>query len=313
MKFVVVGTGGVGGYFGAKLATGGEDVWFMARGKHLAAMRAAGLHVHATDGDMVVPAGKMTDAVAEIGPADVVLFCVKSYDTESAARLLGPIVTKDSIIISLQNGVSNEEMIQKIIPERIIFGGVAYIYSLITAPGVITETGGPKKIVFGPMTSSPHTIARSTQILEVMLHTGIHAEVADDISAALWKKFIFIAAVGGLTAMTRLTLGEMLAVHETRNLLREAMEEADTVARALHVNIEHGYVGATFETLSKFNNNTRSSLYYDLVNGKPMEIDALSGTVLRYGERLGISTPIHRAIYAALLPYHRKHSHQPIT
>jgi len=310
MKFVVVGSGGVGGFFGAKIVAGGHDVWFVARGKHLAAMRTSGLHVHSTEGIMVVPPGKMTDRFADIGAADVILFCVKSYDTESTAQQLAPILTRDSIVISLQNGITNEENIQSIIPSGTVFGGVAYIYSTITAPGVITETGGPKKIVFGPMTSSPASSVRSSQILEVMESAGIKAEVAGDITAALWKKFIFIAAVAGLTSMTRLTLGEILAVNETRTLLTEALKEVDAVARAMNVNIEPGHLDTVLETLTKFNNNTRSSLYYDLANGKPMEIEALSGTVIRYGERSGVATPIHRTIYAALLPYHRKHSQQ---
>jgi 2-dehydropantoate 2-reductase len=151
MKFTIIGSGGVGGFFGAKLVKSGEDVWFIARGPHLDAMKRVGLQINSTEGNFRVPPGKMTDKLVESGPSDVILFCVKSYDTELAARQLEPILTTESTIISLQNGVNNEEKIQKNIKTGAVYGGVANIYSTITEPGVITETGGPKKIEFGPL------------------------------------------------------------------------------------------------------------------------------------------------------------------
>jgi len=309
MKFVVIGTGGVGGFFGAKLAKTWEDVWFITRGPHLDAMKRVGLQINSTEGNFRVPPGKMTDKLVEAGPSDVILFCVKSYDTEPAAQQLEPILTSESTIISLQNGVDNEEKIQKNIKTGAVYGGVANIYSTITAPGVITETGGPKKIEFGPLRRQ-HAVEdqRGKTILHAFLEAGIRAELTDDVHTAIWKKFIFIATVAGLTALTRLTLGQILAVKETRALLADAMREVETIARAVHANVEPGYVEMIFEKLKKYDNNTRSSLYYDLTHEKPLEIDALSGTVVRYGERLDISTPVHRTMYAALLPYHIKHS-----
>jgi 2-dehydropantoate 2-reductase len=308
MKFAIFGTGGVGGYFGGKLAAHGKDVWFVARGNHLAAMRANGLCVHSTEGQYTVPAGKMTNNPAEIGPVDVALFCVKSYDTGSAAEQLAPILTERTIIISLQNGVDNEEQIQKIIPAGTVYGGVAYIYSTITAPGVITETGGPKKIIFGAMPGAKdETRETARRILDILTEAGIKAELTDDVSAALWNKFILMTSVGGLTALTRLALGEILAVEETRALLMDAMREVEAVAKARGMNIEAGYIDRLIRTLRRFGNSNRSSLYYDLIHEKPMEIEALSGAVVKYGQALGTSTPIHRTIYGALLPYHLKH------
>lgn len=309
MKFAVVGAGGVGGFFGGRLAKSGEDVWFIARGTHLDAMKRVGLQINSTEGNFRVPPGRMTDKPAEIGPSDAILFCVKSYDTEPAARQLKPILTTQSIIISLQNGVDNEEKIQKNIETGTVYGGVANIYSTITAPGVITETGGPKKIEFGPLRRQ-HAVEDQpgNTILHALLKAGIRAELADDVHTAIWKKFIFIAAVAGLTALTRLTLGQILAVRESRTLLADAMKEVETIARAVHANVEPGYVELIFEKLKKYDNNTRSSLFYDLTHEKPLEIEALSGTVVRYGEKLGISTPVHNTMYAALLPYHIKHS-----
>jgi 2-dehydropantoate 2-reductase len=308
MKFVIIGTGGVGGFFGGKLAKSGADVWFVARGAHLDAMRTAGLRIDSTEGNFVIPAGKITDNIAQVGFADVVLFCVKSYDTESAAKQLSPILTKNSIIISLQNGVDNEEKIEKITGTGTVYGGVAFIYSTLTAPGVVTETGGPKKIVFGDRNGRNGEVAK--RILTIMMDAGINAELTDDIYTALWKKFIFITSVGGLTALTRLTLGEILAVPESRTLLADAMREVEAIAKAKGADIGHDMVATTFEILKNFDNSTRSSLYHDLTNNKPLEIEALSGRVVRYGDELGIPTPIHQTIYAALLPYHLKHLYQ---
>lgn len=308
MKIAVIGTGGVGGFFGGKLAKSKEDVWFLARGTHLDAMRASGLHVKSTEGDWTVPPGKMTNTPHDIGSADVILFCVKSYDTEAVAAQLEPMLSENTTIISLQNGIDNEEKLQRIIPRSNVLGGVAFIYSTITSPGVVTETGGIKKLTFGLFQKDDRLQERAKHILEVMLQANINAALADDIIAEMWKKFIFIAAVGGMTALTRLTLGEILAVNDSRAMLTDAMRETETIARAAGVNIPNGFTDFICETLKTLDSNSRSSLYHDLVNGKPLEIEALSGRVVALGKALGIATPVHRAMYAALLPYHRKHS-----
>lgn len=306
MKIVIMGSGGVGGLFGSMLARSGDDVWFVARGNHLAAMRRNGLRVNMSGESSVVPPGKMTDNLRDIGAADVVLFCVKSYDTEEAASRLDPVLTDQSIVVSLQNGVDNETMLQKTISRGTVYGGVAYVYCTITEPGVLTEPGGPRKIVFGPL--SPSGDRNSAQaILDTFLRAGITAELSNDIAIPLWKKFTFISAVGGLTALTRLTLGELLEVDATRSMLSDAMRETDSVARNKGITLEHDHIDTVFESLRKYDNNTRSSLYHDLIHGKPMEVEALSGTVFRYGLATGIPTPIHRTIYASLLPYHLKH------
>ncbi len=301
MKFLVVGSGGVGGFFGGKLALGGEDVWFIARGKHLAAMQHHGLQIQASDGSFTIPSGKMTDNVREAGAADVVLFCVKSYDTESACATLSPVLTDDTIVLSLQNGVDNEEKIHNLIPRAAVYGGAAYIYATVTEPGVINQPGGPTRIVFGPMDPKD---SRGKSIRDVMTRVGIRADLAQDIPAALWTKFIFIAAVGGLTAMTRLTLGDLLAVPASRLLLEKAMREAESVARALQIHVPDNIVDRMFENLKSMATNTYSSMYHDLINGRPLEIEAFSGALIRYGQRLGVSVPTHTTIYAALLPHH---------
>jgi 2-dehydropantoate 2-reductase len=306
MRFLVLGAGGIGGYFGARLSNAGEDIWFIARGRHLEAMKLHGLKVHSGQERLTVPPQKISDSIADVGKADVVLFCVKSYDTESAARQIAPALLKNSIIISLQNGIDNEAKIQQNISMGTVYGGVAYIYSTITAPGEITRFEGPAKIVFGPLDNTPNE--QSKRIEQSFKKAGVDVNLSSNIEQELWKKFIFITGASGVTALSRLTLGELLANPETRELIRSAMEETYAIARARHISLDPNLIDTFFETLSKFKNDTRSSLYFDLANGKPMEVEALAGTVVRMGEQLGIPTPIQRTIYASLLPYHRKHS-----
>lgn len=191
-----------------------------------------------------------------------------------------------------------------------MYGGVAYIYSTITAPGRITRNEGPAKMVIGPLDNILDE--QSKQIHETFQRAGINADLSPHIETELWKKFIFITGASGVTALTRLTLGEILANSETKVLVKSAMEETQAIAIAKHVHLEPYLIDSFFETLSKFKNDTRSSLYYDLVNEKPMEVEALAGTVVRLGDSLGIPTPIQRTIYASLLPYHRRHTQQRV-
>lgn len=308
MKCAVIGTGGVGGYFGGTLARNGAEVWFVARGAHLDAMRRNGLRIVSVDGEWSVPPERITGDTSRAGPVDVVLFCVKSYDTESAAASLAPLLSDSTIIISLQNGVDNEEKIARAIPRGVVFGGVSYIYATITAPGVVTHTIGPTRILFGPLVPQPDSVMkRASAALEAMTSAGLNATLTDDIRTEIWKKYVFIAAVGGMTALTRLPLGDILAVEASRNMLADAMNEAYAIGKAKGAALPDGFVEQIFDILKKYDNNSRSSLYHDLANGRRMEVDAFSGTIIRHGNDLGIATPVHRAIYAALLPHHLKH------
>ena len=309
MRFVIMGSGGIGGFFGARLANAGEDVWFVARGNHLAEMKKHGLRIKSKAGNFTISPGTMTDDVASIGTADVVLFCVKSYDTESAARQLVPILRDGSLIIPLQNGVDNEDKIRKSISHGDVYGGVAYISSRITAPGEITEVGGFQRIVFGPQGRPINSNANTVH--EAFLRAGIKSQLQDDITKELWRKLIFIASMGSLTALSRLTHGEILANQRMVSLMFDAMREVQAVAWKLGVEVEPVDEPRVLEGLKRFSDDTRSSMYFDLVAGKPMEIEALNGTVVRLGEQLGVPTPIHRVIYSVLLPYHLKHSQHP--
>ncbi|MBI4429386.1 MAG: 2-dehydropantoate 2-reductase [Ignavibacteriales bacterium] len=305
MKFLILGTGGVGGYFGAELARAGVDVWFVARGKHLEHMLSAGLKVRTTHGDFTIPPGKMSEDPAKAGPVDVVLFCVKSYDTEESAAALNPVLHETSVVISLQNGIDNEEKILRSIRQGVVFGGAAYISARISAPGEITETGGLQRIVFGPMNGMANN--RAKEILDVLAKARINASLNPNILQELWRKFTFITSMGSMTALSRLTQGEILASMETMDTVFAAMKEVEAVGRAKGVMIQSLEPEKVIEGIRRFDSNTRSSLYYDLINGKPMEIEALNGTVVRFGNDYDVPTPIHDTIYSALLPHHLKH------
>jgi len=308
MNFLVFGTGGVGGYFGGMLARAGEDVWFVARGKHLEAMLRSGFRLKATKSYFTVPTGKMSEDPADGGEADVVLFCVKSFDTEAAAARLNSVLTDRTVVICLQNGIDNEDKIQKIIKRGTVFGGAAYVSARITSPGEVTETGGLQRIVFGPMNGLMDS--RAQEILNIFTKAGINASINPSIEQEMWRKFAFITSMGSMTALSRLTQGEIASSKETMDVIFGAMREAETVGRATGVNIQPHEQEKVIEGLKRFDPNTRSSLYYDLVNEKPMEIEALNGTVVRLGEKLGVPTPIQQTIYAALLPHHLKHLQQ---
>ena len=305
MKIAVAGTGGVGGYFGGMLARAGEDVWFIARGAHLAAMQRRGLTVIAAGGRFTVPPGRMTDRAGEIGPCDAVLVCVKSYDTALLAPGLEPLVRPGTLVVSLQNGIGNAAVLHRFLPAATVLGGLVYIYAAVTAPGEITQSDGPLKALFGALPGiTAGDGGPAAGLRDAMLGAGIAAVLSGDIQTDIWKKFIFISAVGPMTALTRLTLGEILAVRETRQMLADAMREAMAVARAEGVAIARDFLDDTFRTLEKFDNATRSSMHYDLTHDKPLEIEAFSGTLVRLGRVHAIDTPVHSMLYAALLPYH---------
>ncbi|HCA80487.1 MAG TPA: 2-dehydropantoate 2-reductase [Bacteroidetes bacterium] len=306
MRFVVMGAGGIGGFFGGALARAGEDVWFVGRGKHFDAMQREGLRITSTAGNFTVPSSQIVQDPALIGPADVILFCVKSYDTESAARQLSPLLSERSLIISLQNGVDNVEKIAAILPHCSTYGGAAYISSRITAPGLISETGGFQRIVFGPMSGEAGT--RAGETLNCLTRAGIKSQLSANIRKDLWQKLIFIASMGSLTALSRLTHGEIIGNPGTRALMFDAMREVQSVALKLGIDVDPVDESRVLEGLKRFRDDTRSSMYYDLIAEKPLEVEALNGTVVRLGERVGVPTPIHRVIYAILLSYHLRHT-----
>jgi 2-dehydropantoate 2-reductase len=296
-----MGTGGTGGYFGGLLARAGEEVTFIARGAHLEAIRNDGLAIKSVlAGDFTIPA-TATDNPSDIGPVDCVLFCVKAYDNAVAADQIRPLIGPETVVLSVQNGIDNEEQIGKVVGPEHVVGCASYVFSTIESPGVVAQTGGPGKIVLGEMQGG--TSARTEALQNTLQNSKITAELHSDIQVALWQKFIAICGVNGITALTRLPMGGIVACKETHNLMRGTMQEVAAVARASGANLPEGCVDQSMDFFSSVEPSMRGSMYYDLAGGRRLELEVLNGTVVRLGSEHGIPTPINFAIYAALKPY----------
>jgi 2-dehydropantoate 2-reductase len=301
MRVTVMGSGGTGGYFGGLLARAGEEVTFVARGAHLAAIRAKGLRVRSRlVGDFTVPA-RATDDPADSGPADLVLFCVKAYDTESAAERLRPAVGPDTVVLPVQNGIDSAERIGRVVGPAHVIAGLAGVSSVVEAPGVIEHRAGPDVIQLGELDGQPS--ARTQRIADTLRQAGVKTHVRPDMRVALWEKFVLICGLSGLTALTRLPLGAVLACPETRTLFRQAMEETEAVGRAEGAAVPDGHAERMVQFFEGWDPGIRGSLYYDLAAGRRLEIETLNGTVVRLGRLRGIPTPANFAVYASLKPY----------
>ncbi len=303
MKIAVMGSGGIGGYFGGLLARGGEDVTFIARGAHLDAMAKNGLQVKSPAGDFHVRVKATQDAGA-VGPVELVLFCVKGYDTESAAAKIRPLIGPETVVLCLLNGVDNHEKLDALLGEAHVMIGVVHILSTISAPGVITQTAGPRSIKFGERDG--RTTPRAERILGVLKSSGIQAELSTRILIDLWEKFLFICAQGGVTALAGLSIGEILACAETLAFYRGVMEEVVAVGRAKGIALAPDAVERTLAFARSLNPGMRSSLAHDLTHGNRLEVETLSGAVVRSGRETGVATPLNFAIYACLKPHHEK-------
>ncbi len=301
MRVAVMGAGGTGGYFGGLLARAGEDVTFIARGTHLAAIRAQGLRVKSRlAGDFTV-AARATSDPSDVGQVDLVLFCVKTYDTGTAAEQIQPLVGPQTAVLSVQNGIDNAERIAKAVGNRAVVGAAAFVISAIEAPGVIAQTAGPGRIVLGELDGQQSE--RTEHLGNAFLRAGIPTELSPDIQAALWDKFLFICALSGVTALTRLPIGTILSVPETRALFRETMVEVESVARANGVGLPPDCVDRAVTFAAGLEPWGRGSLATDLAAGRRLELESLNGKVVRLGREHSIPTPCNFAIYAALLPF----------
>jgi 2-dehydropantoate 2-reductase len=300
MKVGVVGAGGVGGYYGGRLALAGAEVGLIARGAHLAAIRERGLGIRADDGDFTVRVAASEDP-AEIGLCDAVLFCVKSYDTDQAAALLGPLLKPETGVVSLQNGVDNEEKIAARIGPEHVLGGVSFILAHIAEPGVVEQVGSVRRVIFGELDGSRSE--RVTRLLTEFRRAEIDSDLADDIRVVLWDKFAYLCALAGLTAVTRLPIDELLAVPETRKLFREIVREVSLVARAEGVELADDIVEQKTAFAETLGPSSFSSLHHDLVTGHRLELDALHGELTRRAARRGVLVPVSEMIYSLLRPW----------
>jgi 2-dehydropantoate 2-reductase len=300
VRIAVVGAGGVGGYFGGRLAAAGHDVSFVARGPHLAAIRERGLLVRSVRGHFSVKAPAVEDP-AEIGICDVVLFCVKSYDTEALAARLKPLVDAETAVVSLQNGVDNEAKLADIIGVDHVVGGAAFIFASVTGPGVVEHTGGPASLAFGEL--SGVRTPRVLRLQEACQNSGIDATVPPDIRVTLWTKFAFICATAGMTAAVRLPLGDIRDCDESWLMFRQIVTEVATLARAEDVPLPEDVVDQQMAFAAALPADAYSSLHHDLVAGRRMELDALHGVVVRRSRQHGLAAPASEAVYGILRPW----------
>ncbi len=300
MRIAVYGAGGVGGYFGGRLARAGEDVSFVARGRHLEALRSRGLRVKSTFGDFDVVA-PVTDDPASIGPVDFVLFTVKSQDTPGAASRLGPLLGPETGVVSLQNGLGNEEAIGAVIGPDHVLGGVAYILSTIGEPGLIVHSGGPASVVFGELHHGQTDRAR--RLLAAFERAGVDATLSDDVQAVLWDKFALICALSGATAAIRLPIGEIRETPESWHLYETLLDEAAAVAASEGVELSEATLQRQKAFALGLEPGVYSSLHYDMTNGKPMELESLQGELLRRAAAAGVPVPVSMAVYAILRPW----------
>lgn len=301
MRIAVIGTGGTGGYFGGLIARAGEEVAFIARGAHLEAIRKKGLTVKSVlSGDFTISA-MVTDNADEIGPVDCVLFCVKAYDNAEAADQISSLIGPETTVLSVQNGIDNEEQIGSVVGHEHVVGCVSYVSSRIDSPGVIAQTAGPGKIVLGEMAGG--TSPRTEALHRMLQNSGITAELHTDIQSALWHKFLAICGINGVTALTRLPMGEITSCEETRGFLRGTMKEVEAVARKAGADLPGECLDQTMEFFSNLEPSLRGSMYYDLAAGRRLELDVLNGKVVDLGREHGIPTPFNFAIYAALKPF----------
>ncbi|MDP8955950.1 MAG: 2-dehydropantoate 2-reductase [Actinomycetota bacterium] len=300
IRVAVYGAGAVGGFFGGRLAQTGADVSLIARGSHLEILRKEGLRVRSVRGDFTIqpPA---TDDPNDVGPCDYVLFCVKSFDTEEASARLGPLLKPGTAVVSLQNGVDNEEKIAASVGWDHVMGGVTYIFASIAEPGVITDAGGPAKVIFGEFGSS--TSSRAKRLLDLFQRAGVNAELSDNIRGAIWYKFTFIVALAGMTAAVRLPIGDIRTTRESWEMFRRILEEVCAVAAAEGVILPQDTVDQHMRFAEGLEAESYSSLYHDMTHGNRMELEALHGTAVRLGHRHGVAVPMCEAIYATLRPW----------
>jgi 2-dehydropantoate 2-reductase len=294
MRIAIMGSGGVGGYFGARLAQAGAEVHFIARGAHLKAMREQGLRVESPLGDAHLKDVRATDDPAAIGPVDIVLFSVKLWDTETAARLIAPLVGPETAVISFQNGVQKDDILKRVFGDRHVMGGVCYAAVSILQPGVIRHLGSLQRLVFGEYDGSQS--ARAQALLDACRKGGIDAELSTDIRRMLWEKYVFLVGLSATTAGMRTPIGPIREHPRTRAFLLDIMREVVVVGRAHGVALAPDYAEQRLKFADGVPPEMTSSMHHDLERGNPLEVDWLSGGVVALGEAKGVPAPLNRAV-----------------
>ena len=304
MKIAVLGSGAVGGYYGAKLARAGHEVTFIARGAHLEAIRQRGLQIKSPAlGDFVVHARAEQDTGA-VGPVDLVLVAIKAYDNASALPLIAPMLGPSTAVLTVQNGVDSAEEVAAVVGGDRVLGGTTYIATALAAPGVIEQTGTHRRIVFGEVFGDlPRISDRARSVHEALAGADIRAEVVGDGRVPIWEKFIFLVSLAGFTGATRLSIGPVWSDPFIRQQFLDGCREIEALARAESVPVAADRIQQIEAYVAGIPGAMRSSLLIDLSQGKKIEVEALQGSVVRRAARAGVPVPIMSTLYAVLKPF----------
>jgi 2-dehydropantoate 2-reductase len=298
MRIAVMGSGGVGGYVGGRLAAAGRDVTFVARGAHLAAIREHGLALRSSLGDVLVRPAQASDDPAAIGPVDLVIFAVKLYDTEAAAEAIRPLIGPATGVVTLQNGVDSTQLLSRVLGQDHVIGGVAHIAAVIDEPGVIRHTGTMASFVFGELDGAKSE--RVGALSAALQAAGVDHRISEDIQRDIWDKMAFLASFAGLTALMRLPIGPIREDADARAMLRDGLDEACAVARAKGVSLAADFVERTLARCDRLPYEMKSSMLQDLERGRRLELTWLSGAIVRLGQELGVPAPTHAFMATAL-------------
>ena len=305
MRIAVIGTGGVGGYFGGRLAAAGEDVVFLARGKHLDAMRQDGLRVESIKGDFAVPQIQATDDLNAMGTADIVLLAVKSWQVADMADRLKPCLKDHSLVIPLQNGVEAPDQLTERLGANHAVGGMCRIVSFVAGPGLIRHVAAEPDIFFGNLEG--HAAPLLDDLQARFTKAGVVAEHTQRIREVMWEKFLFISAIGGVGSVTRVPAGVFRTVPESRQLLEQAMAEVAATARALGISLADDIVSRSMSYIDALPAEAMSSMQREMAEGRPTELMEWNGAVVRLARKAGVAAPVQNVIFASLLPLERQH------
>jgi len=300
MRIAIFGAGGAGGYFGARLANAGEEVVFVARGKHLQAIRTQGLRVATPSGEMVIRSAQATDNPTEVGAVDVIVVGVKAEQVADAAQAMGPMIGPNTCVLPLQNGVEASAQLAAVLGAEHVLGGLCGTISWVTGPGQIRNIGEVNFVKFGELDNQSRE--RTERLREAFDRAGVTVEIPVNIHQALWEKFLFIVSFGGVGVIARAPIGVIRTVPETRQMLKRCMEEICLVAKGSKIPMANTIVGNTMEFVDSLPANGTTSLQRDIADGKPSELDAWNGAVARMGKEVGVATPLHEFIYHSLQP-----------
>ncbi|MGB9616131.1 MAG: 2-dehydropantoate 2-reductase [Desulfomonilaceae bacterium] len=303
MKIAVVGVGGVGGFFGWRLLEAGEDVVFVTRGETCRVLKETGLTIETLDGDTVLRPVKAFEDPSEVGAVDAVLLAVKSWQVPEAAKTIRPMIGPQTFVLPLQNGVDSPFVVGAELGMEHVLGGLCYIVSFKLGPGHIRHAGLEPRILLGELDRSPSK--RTVQMRDALVAAGVRAEIPEDIQAAMWEKFLFIASLSGICAVTRAPAGPIRSIPETRSMLIQTIEEIRSLARAKHITLKPDIVDSAMAVVDGLPEDATTSMQRDIMEGRPSELEALNGFVAKSGAERGIPVPLNSFLYWALIPQER--------